>query len=69
VAGKTREGRVLRTLLDKLERIRRELNSDKVFDVIGRLFEGLSIKQYMEMAQGRRIPGYPDYQPSRISWR
>jgi hypothetical protein len=50
VAPKTREGRVLQTLLDKLEKIRKELRSDKVFDVIGRLFEGMSIKQYMEMA-------------------
>jgi SNF2 family DNA or RNA helicase len=54
VAPKTREGRVLQTLLDKLERIRKELRSDKVFDVIGRLFEGVSIKRYMEMAvEGR----------------
>jgi superfamily II DNA or RNA helicase/transcriptional regulator with XRE-family HTH domain len=50
VSGKTREGRVLKTLLDKLERIRRELKSDKVFDVIGRVFEGVSIRQYMEDA-------------------
>ena len=50
VAGKTREGRVLKTLLDKLERIRKELGSDKVFDVIGRLFEGVSLRQYMERA-------------------
>ncbi|MCL4371436.1 MAG: helix-turn-helix domain-containing protein, partial [Chloroflexi bacterium] len=50
VAGKTREGRVLRTLLEKLERIRRELGSDKVFDVVGRLFEGVSLKDYMEQA-------------------
>jgi len=49
VASKTREGRVLFTLLDKLERIRQELQSDKVFDVIGRMFEGVSIKQYMAM--------------------
>ena len=48
VAGKTREGGVLKTLLDKLEKIRQELQSDKVFDVIGRVFEGISIKQYME---------------------
>jgi len=48
VAGRTREGRVLKTLLDKLEKIRKELNSDKVFDVIGRLFEGLSLKDYLE---------------------
>ncbi len=50
VAGKTREGRVLKTLLEKLERIRRELGTDKVFDVVGRLFEGVSLRQYMEQA-------------------
>ena len=50
IAGKTREGRVMKTLLEKLERIRKELGSDKVFDVIGRLFEGVSIKQYMEQS-------------------
>ena len=48
VADKTREGRVLKTLLDKLERIRKELRSDKVFDVVGRMFKGVSIKEYME---------------------
>jgi len=47
VAGSTREGYVLKTILDKLERIRKELGSDKVFDVIGRLFEGVSMADYM----------------------
>ncbi len=47
VAGETREGRVMKTLLDKLERIRKELRSDKVFDVVGRLFSEISIKEYM----------------------
>ena len=50
VAGATREGRVLKTLLDKLETIRRQLQSGKVFDVIGRLFEGVSMKDYIEQA-------------------
>ena len=50
VAGATREGRVLKTLLDKLEAIRRQLRSDKVFDVVGRLFEGLSMKDYLQKA-------------------
>lgn len=50
VAGRTREGRVLKTLLEKLERIRKELRSDKVFDVVGRLFEGVSLAEYMERA-------------------
>lgn len=50
VAPSTREGRVLKTLLDKLDKIRKQLRSDKVFDSIGRIFSGLSIKRYMEMA-------------------
>lgn len=50
VAGRTREGRVMRTLLEKLEAMRRHLDSDKVFDVIGRLFEGVSFKDYLEQA-------------------
>jgi len=65
VAGKTREGRVMQTLLEKMERIRRELGSDKVFDVIGQLFEGVSLRAYMEQvvltgdagAVQRRIEG------------
>jgi superfamily II DNA or RNA helicase len=50
VAWKTREGKVMKTLLDKMETIRRELGSDKVFDVIGRLFENVSLKSYLDAA-------------------
>jgi len=50
VAPETREGRVLKVLLDKLEKIRVALRSDKVFDCIGRLFENRSLKQFMELA-------------------
>lgn len=50
VAGKTREGRVMKVLLEKLEAIRKELHSDKVFDVVGRLFEGVSLRAYLEDA-------------------
>ena len=50
IAGETREGRVLKTLLDKLEHIRKQLGSDKVFDVVGRLFENVSLQTYMERA-------------------
>ena len=50
IAGETREGRVLKVLLDKLEAIRKQLRSDKVFDVVGRLFENVSLKGYLEMA-------------------
>ncbi|MCK6483017.1 MAG: DUF3883 domain-containing protein [Phycisphaerae bacterium] len=50
IAGKTREGRVLNTLLKKLESMRKELKSDKVFDVVGRLFENVSITAFMASA-------------------
>ena len=50
VAGETREGRVLKVLLDKLEAIRKQLHSDKVFDVVGRLFENMPVKDYLQMA-------------------
>ncbi|MFW6150174.1 MAG: helicase-related protein [Chloroflexota bacterium] len=50
VADKTREGRVLKTVLEKLERIRRELGSDKVFDVIGRLFQSISLSEIIMRA-------------------
>jgi len=50
VAGKTREGRVVKTLLDKLEEIRTALGSDKVYDVIGRVFEGISLTDYLQKA-------------------
>jgi predicted RNA binding protein with dsRBD fold (UPF0201 family) len=50
VAPSTHEGKVLKVLLDKLEKIRKELQSDKVFDCIDRIFDGVSIKQYMELA-------------------
>jgi len=48
VAGGTREGRVLRVLLEKLERIRLELESDKVFDVVGQLLREVSLKDHLE---------------------
>ena len=50
VAPKTREGLVIQTLLQKLTAIRDRLGSEKVFDSIGRLFEGVSLKTYMERA-------------------
>ena len=59
VAGRTREGRVMRTLLEKLEAMRRQLDSDKVFDVIGRLFEGVSFRDYLEQAIAGTDPDAP----------
>ena len=48
VAGETREGKVLRTLLVKLESIRKRLGSDKVFSSIGRIFQESFLKLSME---------------------
>jgi len=48
VSPSTREGKVLKVLLEKLERIRKQMGSDKVFDCIGRIFSEVSIKRYME---------------------
>ena len=50
VAASTREGRVLARLLEKLDAIRAALSSDKVFDVIGRLFENVSLKEMIQKA-------------------
>ena len=50
VAGSTREGRVLALLLEKLDAIRAALSSGKVFDVIGRLFDNVSLAQAMGKA-------------------
>jgi len=45
VSKDTREGRVLKVLLEKLENIRNELGSDKVFDIIGQQFTGKSLTE------------------------
>jgi len=50
VAPSTREGKVLQVLLEKLEIIRKEMKSDKVFDCVGRVFQGVSIREFMELA-------------------
>ena len=50
VAKNTREGDVLTTLLDKLEEARKELCSDKVFDVIGQPLQEVSIRDLLRDA-------------------
>ena len=56
VAGGTREGRVLKTLLEKLEIIRQQLQSDKVFDVVGTTVRG-GIRDGLSEAGGHRRRG------------
>ena len=50
VAEDTREGRVLRVLLEKMQKMRKELNDDKVFDVIGQQFSQISLKELITKA-------------------
>ena len=50
VAEDTREGRVLKVLLEKMQRMRDELNDDKVFDVIGQQFSQISLKELIMKA-------------------
>ncbi len=50
VAEKTREGEVLATLLDKLDEARKDLASDKVFDVVGQILQGASIRDLLRDA-------------------
>lgn len=50
VAEGTREGDVLATLLDKLDEARKELCSDKVFDVIGQQLDNVSLRDLLRDA-------------------
>ena len=50
VAKDTREGRVLKVLLEKMQRMREELDDDKVFDVIGQQFSQISLKALITKA-------------------
>ena len=50
VSQDTREGRVLKVLLDKLEQMRQELSDDKVFDVIGQQFSEISLMDLITQA-------------------
>ncbi|MCS7022802.1 MAG: helicase-related protein [Gemmataceae bacterium] len=54
VASDTREGLVLRTLFEKVEKIRQALGSDRVFDVIGEIVPGRSLKELIIDAISRR---------------
>jgi superfamily II DNA or RNA helicase len=55
VAQGTREGEVLRLLLEKLEAMRNELGSDRVYDVVGELLSGVSLEELiLDHLTGRR---------------
>ena len=50
LAAGTRDGKVMGTLLEKLQTMRNQLQSDKVFDVVGRMLEGISMRDLMQLA-------------------
>ena len=50
VAEDTREGRVLKVLLEKMQKMREELDDDKVFDVIGQQFSKISLSELITKA-------------------
>ncbi|MCC6362980.1 MAG: DUF3883 domain-containing protein [Bryobacterales bacterium] len=56
VAEGTREGDVLATLLDKLEEARKDLCSDKVFDVVGQQLQEVSLRDLMREALFEHAP-------------
>jgi len=56
VAEGTREGDVLATLLHKLDEARKDLCSDKVFDVIGQQLEEVSLRDLMREALFETAP-------------
>ena len=56
VAGETREGLVLKTLLRKMERMGAALG-DKVFDVVGKTFAGYRLRELIESVLSGELSG------------
>jgi len=50
VARNTREGQILEKLFTKLDKMREELGSDRVFDIIGEVIPGTNLKQLLQDA-------------------
>jgi len=55
VATSTREGMVFHALLDKLERMRKGLGQDRVFDVVDQLLEGVPLERLIRDALANRL--------------
>lgn len=56
VAENTREGDVIATLLEKLEEARKDLCTDKVFDVVGQQLQEISLRDLMRDALFENAP-------------
>lgn len=50
VAISTREGQIMKKLFDKLKKIKNDMNSDKVFDVITEVIPGMTLQKLMSEA-------------------
>jgi superfamily II DNA or RNA helicase len=70
VAADTREGRVLKVLLEKLEIIRRELGSDKVFDIIGRQFSEKPLAEliFEAVVEGKEEQAQRELRKLNVDW-
>jgi hypothetical protein len=55
VATSTREGMVFHALLDKLEKMRKGLGQDRVFDVVDQLLEGVPLERLIRDALANRL--------------
>ena len=54
VAQNTREGRVLKKLLERLKEIREDLGTDQVFDVVGEVFPSNRLEQLLRQMYARQ---------------
>ncbi len=55
VAQNTREGRVLQTLIERLQEIREDLGSDQVFDVVGEVFPANLLEKLFREMYARQV--------------
>ena len=67
VATNTREGDVIKRLLEKLDSIREELGNGKVFDVVGRLFQERELRELLfDLLISPRVASFPDLNASNV---
>ncbi len=55
VAQNTREGRVLQTLIERLQEIREDFGSDQVFDVVGEVFPANLLEKLFREMYARQV--------------
>ena len=50
IAKETREGRILERLFEKMERMKEDLGTDRVFDIIGDMIPGTRLDELLKEA-------------------